>query len=44
MKKLTLSLLVLALVAAFVAPSGLAVAKGKKKSGPQVVGTDAADD
>ncbi|HEU4480911.1 MAG TPA: hypothetical protein VFS18_03420 [Actinomycetota bacterium] len=45
MKKLTLSLLVLALVAAFVAPSGLAAAKGKKKkkkkpAGPTVVGID----
>ena len=46
MKKFTLSLLVLALVAAFVAPSSLAVAKGKKKkpAGPVVVGTDSAGD
>jgi hypothetical protein len=45
MKKLTLSLLVLALVAAFIAPSGLAAAKGKKKpAGPLVVGTDPAGD
>lgn len=44
MKKLTLSLLVLALVAALGAPSGLAAAKGKTKSGPQVVGTDVAGD
>jgi hypothetical protein len=45
MKKLTLSLLVLALVAAFVAPSGLASAKGKKKkTGPLVVATDDAAD
>ena len=44
MKKLTLSLLVLALVAAFVAPSGLAAAKGKKPAGPVVVATDDAAD
>lgn len=47
MKKLWLSLLALALVAAFVAPSGFAAAKGKKKkkqAGPVVVGTDDAGD
>ena len=44
MKKLTLSLLVLALVAAFVAPSSLAIAKGKKPAGPVVVATDDAGD
>ncbi|MEA2452968.1 MAG: hypothetical protein QOG04_1678 [Actinomycetota bacterium] len=44
MKKFTLSLLVLGLVAAFVAPSGLAMAKGKKAAGPLVVGTDPAGD
>ena len=47
MKKLMPSLLALALVAAFVAPSGLAAAKGKKKkkpAGPVVVGTDAPND
>jgi hypothetical protein len=44
MKKLTLSLLVLALIAAFVAPSGLAAAKGKKPAGPVVVATDDAAD
>lgn len=45
MKKLTLSLvLALTLAVALVSPSALAGAKGKKKSGPQVVGTDVADD
>lgn len=44
MKKLTLSLLVLALVAAFVVPSGVASAKPKKPTGPVVVATDDAGD
>lgn len=44
MKKLTLSLMVLALAATFVVPSASAAPKGKAKSGPQVVGTDVATD
>lgn len=44
MKKVTLSLLVLALAAALLAPSASAAPKGKAKSGPQVVATDVADD
>lgn len=45
MKKLALSLvLALTLAVALVSPSALAGAKAKKKSGPQVVGTDVADD
>jgi hypothetical protein len=43
-KKLTLFLLVLSLAAAVIAPTGLAAAKGKKTSGPVVVGTDDAAD
>ena len=44
MKKLILSLSVLALSAALIAPSVSAAPKGKPKSGPQVVGTDDAAD
>ena len=44
MKKMILSLSVLALCAALIAPSVAAAPKGKAKSGPQVVGTDVADD
>lgn len=44
MKRFTLSLLLLALAATLIASSGLASAKGKKKSGPVVVATDSAGD
>ena len=44
MKKLTSSLLLLALIAVFVAPAGLATAKAKKPAGPVVVATDDAGD
>jgi hypothetical protein len=45
MKKLTVSLvLLIALLAALVGPSGLAVAKGKKVAGPVVVATDVTGD
>jgi len=44
MKKLALLLAVVAVIAAFVAPAGVASAKGKKASGPLVVGTDAPGD
>jgi hypothetical protein len=44
MKKLIASIALITAVAALFGPAGSATAKGKKKAGPMVVATDAADD